>query len=63
MNKYLHIAQKKYFNEEVGPGKNPKFINAGPTFILKSRVARKMKKYLLKTQGHKSKCAAKGLSG
>ena len=26
------------FNKAVGPGKNPKLINVGPTFIPKSRV-------------------------
>ena len=38
---YLHIAQKstfQLFNKAVEPGKNPKLINVGPTFIPDYRV-------------------------
>ena len=41
LNKYLHIQKKStlpLFNKAVGPGKNPKLMNIGPTSILEPKV-------------------------
>ena len=32
------INKRKAYNKAIGPGKNPKLINVGPTFIPESRV-------------------------
>ena len=34
MEKIPKFNKRRVFNKGVGPGKNPKLINVGPTFIL-----------------------------
>jgi hypothetical protein len=41
MEKILKINKSRAFNKAVGPGKNPKLINIGPTFIPDNRVCYK----------------------
>ena len=38
MEKILKFNKRRAFNKDVGPGKNPKLINVGPTFIPDYRV-------------------------
>ena len=38
MEKILKFDKRRAFNKAVGPGKNPKLINVGPTFISDYRV-------------------------
>ena len=38
MEKSPKFNKRRTFNKAVGPGKNPKLINVGPTFILDYRV-------------------------
>ena len=33
MEKFSKFNKRRAFNKAVGPGKNPKLINVGPTFI------------------------------
>ena len=40
--------KRRAFNKAVGPGKNPKLINVGPTFIPDYRVAAKVQYKSLK---------------
>ena len=40
MDKIPIFNKCRAFNKAVGPGKNPKLINVGPTFIPDYRVAR-----------------------
>ena len=43
MEKILKFNKHRVFNKAVGPGKNPKLINARPTFIPDCRVLAKAK--------------------
>ena len=45
MEQIPKFNKPRVFNKAVGPGKNPKLINVGPTFIPDYRV---VNKYLLK---------------
>ena len=38
MEKIQKFNKRRVFNKAVGPGKNPKLINVGPTFIPDYRV-------------------------
>ena len=38
MEKIPKFNKRRAFNKAVGPGKNPKLINVGPTFIPDYRV-------------------------
>ena len=38
MEKIPKFNKRRAFNKAVGPGKNPKLINVGPTFIPDKRV-------------------------
>jgi hypothetical protein len=40
MEFFLTSNKRRAFNKAVGPGKNPKLINVGPTFIPDYRVSR-----------------------
>ena len=38
MEKIPKFDKRRAFNKAIGPGKNPKLINVGPTFIPDYRV-------------------------
>ena len=38
MEKIPKFNKRRAFNKALGPGKNPKLINVGPTFILYYKV-------------------------
>jgi hypothetical protein len=40
MEKNSKFDKRRAFNKAIGPGKNPKLINIGPTFIPDYRVDR-----------------------
>ena len=42
MEKISKCIKRRAFNNAVGPKKNPKLINIGPTFIPDYRVAKKL---------------------
>ena len=42
MEKIPKFNKRRAFNKAVRPGKNPKLINVGPTFIPESRVSSKV---------------------
>ena len=47
MEKIPKFNKHRAFNKAVGPGKNPKLINVGPTFIPDYRVGQKSVKNLV----------------